>query len=150
MRIYLDNCCYNRLFDDKTQERVQIESDALKAILINKKDIIVGSHFLKFEISKINDIGKRLNVMALYTQAIDETVSIDSKIIDMAKEIVDKSSIHELDALHLASAIIAGVEVFLTVDDKLIKACDKLKLDIKVINPVNIKESEQSGRSRRE
>ena len=150
MRIYLDNCCYNRLFDDKTQKRVQIESDALKAILINKKDIIVGSHFLKFEISKINDIGKRLNVMALYTQAIDETVSIDSKIIDMAKEIVDKSSIHELDALHLASAITAGVEVFLTVDDKLIKACDKLKLDIKVINPVNIKESEQSGRSRRE
>ena len=102
MRIYLDNCCYNRLFDDKTQERVQIESDALKAILINKKDIIVGSLFLKFEISKINDIGKRLNVMALYTQVIDETVSIDSKIIDMAKEIVDKSSIHELDALHLA------------------------------------------------
>ena len=78
MRIYLDNCCYNRLFDDKTQERVQVESDALKAILVDKKDIIVGSHFLKFEISKINDIGKRLSVMTLYTQAVDETVYIDS------------------------------------------------------------------------
>ena len=69
MRIYLDNCCYNRLFDDKTQERIQIESDALKAILINKKDIIVGSHFLKFEISKIKDFRKRLSVVTLYEQA---------------------------------------------------------------------------------
>ena len=58
MRIYLDNCCYNRLFDDKTQERVQVESDALKAILVDKKDIIVGSHFLKFEISKIKACDK--------------------------------------------------------------------------------------------
>ena len=147
MRIYLDNCCYNRLFDDSTQERVKNESDALKAILVDKKDIIVGSHFLKFEISKINDIGKRLSVLTLYNQAIDETINIDSKIIDMAKEIIAKSSIHELDALHLASAITAGVEVFLTVDDKLIKACDKLNLNIKVINPTNIKESDQSDRS---
>ena len=67
---------------------------------------------------------------------------MNKPIIDMAKDIVYKSSIHELDALHLASAIIAGVEVFLTVDDKLIKACDKLNLNIKVTNPVNIKESD--------
>ena len=33
MRIYLDNCCYNRPFDDQTQDRIHIESEAVLAIL---------------------------------------------------------------------------------------------------------------------
>ena len=28
MIVYLDNCCYNRPFDDQTQERVHLESEA--------------------------------------------------------------------------------------------------------------------------
>lgn len=27
MIIYLDNCCYNRPFDDQTQERIHLESE---------------------------------------------------------------------------------------------------------------------------
>lgn len=26
MTVYLDNCCYNRPFDDQTQERIHLES----------------------------------------------------------------------------------------------------------------------------
>ncbi len=33
MRIYLDNCCYNRPFDDQTQERIHLESEAILTIL---------------------------------------------------------------------------------------------------------------------
>ena len=28
MRVYLDNCCYNRPFDDKVQLRVRLETEA--------------------------------------------------------------------------------------------------------------------------
>ena len=28
MRIYLDNCCFNRPFDDKSQIRVKLEAEA--------------------------------------------------------------------------------------------------------------------------
>ena len=28
MRVYLDNCCYNRPFDDQTQLKVRLESEA--------------------------------------------------------------------------------------------------------------------------
>lgn len=33
MRIYLDVCCINRPFDDQTEERIRMESEAVLAIL---------------------------------------------------------------------------------------------------------------------
>ena len=33
MIVYLDNCCYNRPFDDQTQERIHLESEAILTIL---------------------------------------------------------------------------------------------------------------------
>ena len=32
MRVYLDNCCYNRPFDEQTQLRVRLETEAKLAI----------------------------------------------------------------------------------------------------------------------
>ena len=32
MKIYLDNCCFNRPFDDQTQERIHLESEAILMI----------------------------------------------------------------------------------------------------------------------
>ena len=34
MRIYLDCCCLHRPFDDRRQERVRIEAEAVEAILL--------------------------------------------------------------------------------------------------------------------
>jgi len=33
LKIYLDNCCYNRPFDVLTQERLRLESEAIVAIV---------------------------------------------------------------------------------------------------------------------
>jgi len=33
MKIYMDVCCLNRPFDDQTQDKIRIESDAILAIL---------------------------------------------------------------------------------------------------------------------
>ena len=33
MKIYLDNCCYNRPFDDLSQERIYLESETILMIL---------------------------------------------------------------------------------------------------------------------
>jgi len=32
MRIYLDNCCFNRPFDDQSRLRIRLESEAKMAI----------------------------------------------------------------------------------------------------------------------
>jgi len=33
MNIYLDNCCFNRPFDDQSNQRIHLESETVKAIL---------------------------------------------------------------------------------------------------------------------
>ena len=52
MKLYLDNCCYNRPYDDQTQERIHLEGEAVLAI-INKckqnNDEIIGSISFKYK-----------------------------------------------------------------------------------------------------
>ena len=35
MRVYLDVCCLNRPFDDQSQDRIKLETDAVLSILDN-------------------------------------------------------------------------------------------------------------------
>ncbi len=84
------------------------------------------------------DIGKRLSIVSLYNQAVIETVKVDDNVVENAKKLVKNTSMHEMDALHLSCAILGNTDIFLTVDDKLIRACSKLNLNIKVINPANL------------
>lgn len=55
MRIYMDNCCYNRPYDDQTQMRISLEAqakihvqDLIKADLIE----LVSSYILIYENSR--------------------------------------------------------------------------------------------------
>ncbi|MFO7794693.1 MAG: hypothetical protein ACQERB_00840 [Promethearchaeati archaeon] len=62
MRIYLDVCCYNRPFDDQTQEKIHLETEAVLIILSNislKNWELVGSDIIDFEISKIPDLERK-------------------------------------------------------------------------------------------
>lgn len=69
MIIYLDNCCYNRPFDDQTQERIHLESEVILSILkmgqIGEYKII-GSNILELEIEKMRDEYKKHKVKQLY------------------------------------------------------------------------------------
>ena len=69
MRIYLDNCCYNRPFDDQTQERIHLESEAILTILkrgqLNVYEI-VGSEMLELEMERMGDETKKRKVKELY------------------------------------------------------------------------------------
>ena len=72
MKLYLDNCCYNRPFDDQTQDRIHIESEAVLAILKgceNGMFKIFSSPVLRMEIDKYSNEDKRGKVLALYSLA---------------------------------------------------------------------------------
>ena len=143
MRIYLDNCCYNRPYDDKTEKRVHDEAKAIFKIINDTKksttDIILGSDILQTEIENIKNAAKLESVMIMYEQTVSQNIELTEEVEKIAS-IVAKSNIHQMDALHLASAIVGKVEMFLTVDDKLIKACNKLNLNMRVINPLEFGE----------
>lgn len=55
MKIYLDNCCFNRPYDDQTQIRISLETQAKLYIqdLVKRKQIdLVTSYVLWFENSQ--------------------------------------------------------------------------------------------------
>ena len=55
MKIYMDVCCLCRPFDDRTQDRIRIESEAVLTILSRCSEdwILVGSEAIDFEVSSI-------------------------------------------------------------------------------------------------
>jgi len=138
MRLYLDCCCYNRPFDDLSQDRIHDESEAILSLLRrSRKDgtILLGSTVLRMEIDEIRDEGKKSKVESLY-RAAREIVDFDDGIQRRAEEIQGQSSIHSMDSLHLASAEAGHADVFLTTDDKLLRACRDVELSVRVMNPV--------------
>ena len=141
LKLYLDNCCYNRPFDDLTNKKNYIESQAIIVILdlyIKKKLDIYKSKILDYEISQIKNITKKNKVLDVY-------VSLQSNYIDTTNEIIDRAeklkkyNIKEKDALHIAYAEYGNLDYFITVDKILINATSRIKdLKIKVINPIEL------------
>lgn len=138
LKIYLDNCCYNRPFDDLTQEKVNLEASAIETILrmhINKEIEIYKSMAIDFEISKINYENKRRQVEDLY-DAIESTEIAYSQEIKQRAIELREYNIKDMDSLHLAFAESENVDYFITTDRLLINASKRANLKIKVINPI--------------
>ena len=65
MRIYLDNCSYNRPYDDQSQMRIYLETQAKLHIqdMIRQKQIeLVTSYVLDFENSNNRSIQKKMAI----------------------------------------------------------------------------------------
>ncbi|MDO4339224.1 MAG: PIN domain-containing protein [Eubacteriales bacterium] len=138
MKIYLDNCCYNRPFDDQTQERIHLESEAILTILKRGQTglyHIVGSDILELEMERMHDIAKRYQVKELYKVA-DQRILYSEKIKIRSQKIMQQSKIRTFDSLHIAAAEMAQADVMLTTDDKLEKMAARLELEVKVMNPL--------------
>lgn len=138
MIIYLDNCCYNRPFDDQTQERIHLESEAILTILQRRQAgmfKIVGSNILELEMERMHDVTKKQKVKELYKVA-DLHINYTENIKKRSKEIMELSKIRTFDSLHIAAAEEAKADVMLTTDDKLERMAERLELKVRVMNPL--------------
>ncbi len=123
----------NRLFDDQSNRRIRFESEAVKVIL-SFCDQRRWHNIALLEVEQIPDEDRKKKLQLLMEQA-DEVVNIDKSISSRAKEFEEKG-IQAFDALHLACAE-DGADVFLTVDDNLLKQALSLEdLKVPVNNPV--------------
>jgi predicted nucleic acid-binding protein len=139
MKIYLDTCCLNRPFDDQRQPRVRLESESVTLILekIHKRELEwIGSDILVYELGQTHDAERRERLILLARQS-KQTIETTEKILDRA-ETIESSGFESYDAIHLASAEQAKVDIFLTTDDNLIKIANRNKqlFPFVVINPV--------------
>jgi len=136
MDISLDNCCFNRPFDDQTSLRIHLESEAIKAILAscntNQWHLII-SQVTQFEMAKTPDDSKRKELELMISSA-DVIVEINDAILNRAK-LFESYGIKAFDAMHLACAE-NHADVLLTVDDKFLKKAKNVTTLIVVNNPL--------------
>lgn len=132
LRFYLDSCCYNRPFDDQSQLRIYYESWAVFTLILRGWfgfcDLI-GSDILLLELRH------RLLPLMLYSN-VREVVPYDEAIRRRAEQIRNATNIKTMDSLHLASAEAGKADIFLTTDDRLIKASAKISLSCWVTSPL--------------
>jgi predicted nucleic acid-binding protein len=139
-KIYMDVCCLNRPFDNQSQVRVHLESEAILQIIQfskNGKLNWFNSDVIEFEIDNIENEDKKEKVLTLLELSTSK-IELNDGIINKSKDI-QKLGLRPLDALHVAVAIFIQVDVFLTTDDKLEKIGKKNKsiLGIDIDNPLN-------------
>jgi len=139
MKVYLDACCLNRPFDDQSQDRIRLESEAIIIILnlLYKGEWKwIGSEALEIEIENNPNIEKR-NYLKRIAYFVHKTIKIQNKESIRAKQL-EEVGFKSFDAMHIACAESEKADVFLTTDDKLLKLAkrNKNKLNIDIANPV--------------
>ena len=140
MKIYLDTCCLNRPFDDQSQERIRIETEAVMIILsrLSRKEWIwLGSQALEIEINRAPDMEQQSRLKRV-SEFIGQSVEIGQKEFKRANEL-EKLGFVGFDAVHLACAESGNADVFLSTDDRLLKRAKRLskKIRVKVMNPLD-------------
>lgn len=135
MKIYLDNCCYNRPFDDQTQMKIHLETQAKLYIQAKIKEGVydlVWSYILDYENGKNPYDEKRLAI-APWKELASLCVSEETESILLYAESLTSKGIKIFDALHIACAVDANCEYYLTTDKKLLNTPIP---EIKIVNPI--------------
>ena len=133
-RIYLDNCCFNRPYDDQTQLKIYLETQAklhVQSLVFEKKIELVWSFILTFENSQ-NIFSAKKNAISQWENLSSYFVEKSEEIRQIAREIMT-TGIKAADAAHVACAIAGNCDYFITVDKRLLRYQDHR---IIICNPI--------------
>lgn len=139
MKVYLDTCVWCRPFDYPSK-RVASESAAFAGVLrkADRGDLeIVGSAALLAEIDFISLQEKREAVRALIRKSCSKILKIDGETVTLAEKIMEECRLSAMNAIHVATAS-KHADVFVTVDDEILKKSDCLKKFIEVKSVVDL------------
>ena len=137
LKIYLDNCCYNRPFDNVVDAKVIAETEAKLFIqsLVKYGDLsLVSSFVLYSEVIEIPSEYKRNSILNFIDQYACEHIDGHEKdnVFVMAMEYM-QSGIKKEDAAHVACAVLAKCDFFITTDHRLLRFKTQ---DIQLLNPI--------------
>jgi len=139
-RIYFDLCCLGRPFDDQTQTRIKLETEAVVAILCHIEAgrwEWVGSHALEIENEDNADINRR--------ERLEELLSLVNEMLPLTEadrlrvDDLRGLGIKDMDAYHIAVAERAKCALFLTTDNRLLRKAERHGKLIRVLvkNPLD-------------
>jgi predicted nucleic acid-binding protein len=132
--VYLDNCSYNRPFDDQSQLRISLETQAklyIQSLIKENKIDLIYSYVCFYEnyISPFED--RKLSIFEFSGKA--KFCVIENHDVLLKANKIIKDGIKPLDALNLSCAIVAKVDFFVTVDDGILKYKTN---EIKIFDPI--------------
>ncbi|HLA94472.1 MAG TPA: PIN domain-containing protein [Pyrinomonadaceae bacterium] len=135
MRVYLDNCILNRQFDDQSQIRIQNETASIK--LIHTK---IRSFELELIWSYLNEFESSRNPFADIREAISEWRRLAFVYVPPSISIVRTAydlrelGLKAIDSLHVAAAIEAKSDYFLSTDDGILSKVTEYG-QLRLLNP---------------
>ena len=136
INLYLDNCCFNRPYDDQSQLVIKLETEAKIAIQERIKKglyLLHWSYILDFENSNNPFIERKTEIKKWKELSVSDIGETDT-IIDRMNKLCTLG-IKTLDSLHISCSIEQNCSYFLTVDKGILKKAQYIK-EIKVLSPI--------------
>ena len=135
MRVYLDNCCFNRPFDDQVSAVVRFETDAklhIQDMIRSGRLELCWSFVLDYE-NAANPFVEVRNRIAEWKYIAAYDCALTSEIFDISARLM-KLGLRQMDAAHVASAIYLNADCFLTTDKKIL---NKPISSVLILNPID-------------
>ena len=143
LKLYLDNCTFNRPFDNQDYLTISLETQA--KLLIQDR---IKEKTYNLVWSYMSDIENEDNIEIERIESIAQWKLMASEIINKSNNTIieniiklQKIGIHKKDAVHLACAIYAKCHYFITTDRKLL---NKNINEIEIINPTDFARKEEN------
>jgi len=108
VKVYLDNCCFNRPFDNQTQIRIRLESEAKLRIqeeIRSGRLQLAWSYILDYENSK-NPYQERTERIRSWKKYAESNIQEGPELLEVANLLKGKG-FQKIDCLHIACAILA-------------------------------------------
>lgn len=134
-RIYLDNCCFNRPYDDQANLNVHLEAEAkifIQNEILKNTFELAWSFMMDYEITSNPFLDRKIAFLKWKNIAVVDIDPIEEILINGKN--INQKNIKRKDALHIACAIKAKCEYFITTDNKIL---NKDFSEIKIINPTD-------------
>lgn len=137
VRIYLDMCCYNRPYDDQSQLRISMETQSklhIQSLIKEGKLKLITSYMLRYECGN-NPFEMRRNAIFNFIDANTYAyIGMERQpVIEKKAAEIMKTGVKYKDACHVASAIYAECEYFISTDTRLLKYKSD---EIKMVTPI--------------
>ena len=146
MKIYLDNCCFNRPYDNQDQVLISLETQAklyIQQMIKNGEIQLVTSFILWYELSQNPYSMRKKGITDFIKENTSEFVNVDEdRHIKMKAEKIMATGVQMKDAYHLACAIDAGCDYLVTTDKRMLKYTTQ---EIMIINPINFVQEKGGG-----
>ena len=134
LRLYLDNCCFNRPFDDQRQLKIRLETEAkidVQQKIFDGVYELAWSYILDYE-NGLNPFSERKHRIAFWKNISVITCDETETILSEAEKL-QVAGVKMFDSLHVACAKYMNCDYLLTTDVRLLK---KQIITMQIVDPI--------------